>query len=197
MANNCFDLTLLLSRNLLVASLGKFRVNVRNAGQANFRKTMRVEEEIMEEQYNIRLLNIKDEILIKDLFVDVFINEPWNDDWSNEEQLNKYLEDIIDNKNSLSIGLFNNGELLGISLGSIIHWCSGTEYYIRELCIKSTHQHQGMGTLFLKLIEDYLHQKNISSIILSTDIGTPAYDFYTKNNFNELPKSRFFHKNIQ
>jgi aminoglycoside 6'-N-acetyltransferase I len=151
----------------------------------------------MEEQYNIKLLNINDKILIKDLFVDVFTNEPWNDDWSNEDQLDKYLEDIIGNKNSLSIGLFSKNELLGISLGSIIHWYSGTEYYIRELCIKRTQQHQGIGTIFIKLIEDYLHKNNISSIILSTDIGTPAYDFYTKNNFNELPKSRFFHKHIK
>jgi len=36
--NNCFDLTLLLSRNLLFATLGKFRANVRNAGQANVRR---------------------------------------------------------------------------------------------------------------------------------------------------------------
>lgn len=34
--NNCFDLTLLLSRNLLVASLGKFRANIRNAGQEEY-----------------------------------------------------------------------------------------------------------------------------------------------------------------
>jgi aminoglycoside 6'-N-acetyltransferase I len=151
----------------------------------------------MEEQYNIELLNTKDKIPIKDLFVDVFTNEPWNDDWSNEDQLDKYLEDIIGNKNSLSIGLFKNNELLGISLGSIIHWYSGTEYYIRELCIKRKQQHQGIGTIFIKLIEEYLNQNNISSIILSTDIGTPAYDFYAKNNFYELPKSRFFHKNIK
>jgi len=151
----------------------------------------------MEEKYNIRLLNIIDSTVIKDLFIDVFTNEPWNDDWSNEDQLNKYIEDIIDNRNSLSIGLFNNNELLGISLGSIIHWCSGTEYYIREFCINRTQQHKGIGTIFLKLIEEYLHQNNIASILLSTDSGTPAYDFYTKNKFNELPKSRFFHKNIQ
>jgi len=40
-SNNCFDLTLLLSRNLLVASLGKFRANCRNAGQANVSWTLR------------------------------------------------------------------------------------------------------------------------------------------------------------
>ena len=140
---------------------------------------------------------MNDVIKIKDLFVDIFTNEPWNDDWSNKEQLDKYLEDLINNKNSLSIGLFMNDEMLGISLGSIIHWCSGTEYYIREFCIQRTQQHKGTGTLFINLIEDYLYQNSISSILLSTDIGTPAYNFYIKNEFNELPKSRFFHKNVK
>jgi len=39
MPDGFIDLTLLLSRNLLVASLGNFRANVRNAGQANVRWT--------------------------------------------------------------------------------------------------------------------------------------------------------------
>ena len=82
----------------------------------------------MEDKYNIKPLDINDLTLIKDLFFDVFTNAPWNDDWSNKEHLNKYFIDIIDNKNSLSLGLFKDTELSGISLGSIIHWCSGTEY---------------------------------------------------------------------
>jgi len=78
-----------------------------------------------------------------------------------------------------------------------MHWCSGTEYYIREFCVKRTAQHRGLGSLFLKKTEDYLRQSQIHSIILSTDVGTPAYDFYIKNEFRELPKSRFFHKSLR
>ncbi len=151
----------------------------------------------MEQQYIIKLLDTNELLLIKDLFFDVFSNEPWNDDWSNKEQLYQYLIDTIDNKNSLSLGLFDKDDLLGISLGSIIHWCSGTEYYIREFCIKRTIQHQGTGTTFLKLIGEYLINNQINSIILSTEIDTPAYCFYIKNNFTELPKSRFFHKDLR
>jgi aminoglycoside 6'-N-acetyltransferase I len=151
----------------------------------------------MEENVFIKQLDKNDLILIKDLFVDVFTNEPWNDDWSDKEQLDKYLSDVIDNKNSLSLGLIKDSELIGISLGSIIHWCSGTEFYIREFCVKRSNQNQGIGTTFLRKIEEYLLQRQIPSIILSTDIDTPAYHFYIKNNFNELPKSRFFHKSLR
>jgi hypothetical protein len=50
-ANNCFDLTLLLSRNLLFASLGKFRANVRNAGQANVRLALSARRNNREIEY--------------------------------------------------------------------------------------------------------------------------------------------------
>ena len=150
----------------------------------------------MDRPCSIRELKISDIELIKNLFIDVFTHEPWNDDWSDQDQLRHYLEDIIDNKNSLSIGFFSGGELVGISLGSIIHWFSGTEYYIREYCIRRTHQHQGAGTLFLHLIEDYLRSNAIASILLSTDVGTPAHDFYVKNDFREVSRARFFHKDI-
>lgn len=150
----------------------------------------------MKDKYEIKLLNENDLNLIKSLFIDVFTNEPWNDDWSNENQLNHYLLDIIGNRNSLSIGLISNNELLGISLGSIIHWYTGTEYYIREFCIQRSYQHQGIGSIFLNHIEKHLSGIQIKSIILSTDSDTPAYSFYIKNDFSELTKSRFFHKSV-
>lgn len=63
---------------------------------------------------------------IKKLFKSVFMNDPWNDDWSDSEQLNNYILDLTGNRNSLSIGLYDGDELVGVSLGSIMHWCSGT-----------------------------------------------------------------------
>lgn len=72
---------------------------------------------------------------IKDFFREIFMNEPWNDDWSDDEQLTNYILDLSGNRNSLPLGLFENNELIGFSLGNIIHWCAGTEYYIYEFCI--------------------------------------------------------------
>ena len=60
---------------------------------------------------------------IKLLFKDVFMNPPWNDDWSNDAQLNEYLLDLTGNRNSYSLGLYDGDKLIGISLGSIMHWC--------------------------------------------------------------------------
>ncbi|HNY22813.1 MAG TPA: GNAT family N-acetyltransferase, partial [Treponemataceae bacterium] len=145
----------------------------------------------------IKRLSMADVSAIKELFVGVFANEPWNDDWSDEAQLMRYLEDIAGNNNSLSLGLYAEGALCGIALGSIIHWYTGTEYYIREFCVRRDSQGSGLGSLFMGKIEDFLKSDGIFSIILSTDVDTPAHGFYLKNGFGELPKARFFHKGLK
>ena len=50
---------------------------------------------------------------IKTLFAEIFMSEPWNDDWSDEKQLHNYITDLIGNRNSLSIGLYDGDELIG------------------------------------------------------------------------------------
>jgi len=123
---------------------------------------------------------------IKLLFKDVFMNPPWNDDWSNDAQLNEYLLDLTGNRNSYPLGLYDGNKLIGISLGSIMHWCTGTEYYIYEFCISRERQGQGLGTQFLHMIEDYMRDMGLDHIFLQTENSVPAYRFYTKNGFSEL-----------
>ncbi|MDO4864356.1 MAG: GNAT family N-acetyltransferase [Ruminococcus sp.] len=123
---------------------------------------------------------------IKCLFRDVFTNEPWCDDWSDDIQLTQYLLDLTGNRNSLALGLFDGDRLVGISLGSIIHWCTGTEYYIYEFCISRERQHEGLGTALLRGAEDYVRNMGVDHIFLQTGKNVPAYDFYKKNGFTEL-----------
>lgn len=123
---------------------------------------------------------------IKQLFFGIFTTEPWNDDWSNSNQLHQYILDLVGNNNSLSLGLFEDDTLIGLSLGYIMHWCSGTEYYIFELCVKKELQGAGIGTEFMNEIERIARSKDITHIFLQTERNVPAYHFYEKNNFAEL-----------
>lgn len=49
------------------------------------------------------------------------MNKLWNDDWSNQVQLHKYIMDLIGNRNSLTLGLIEDDKLIGLSMGSILH----------------------------------------------------------------------------
>ena len=98
----------------------------------------------------IRRLSAENIEEIKKLFRDIFTKEPWNDDWSDDAQLHAYITDLTGNQNSLTLGLYVDGTLTGLSMGSVMHWYMGTEYYIYELCIKTEEQGKGLGTEFLK-----------------------------------------------
>lgn len=134
---------------------------------------------------------------MKLFFKDVFTKEPWNDDWSDEEQLHMYITELTGNKNSLALGLFEENELVGLAMGMVWHWYTGTQYNIQELCIKTEAQGKGFGTYFLKQIEKYLLENNIRCIFLQTEHNVPAYQFYKKNGFTELVGHVSFVKEIE
>ncbi len=134
----------------------------------------------------IKVLNLQNIEEIKGFFKSVFSAPPWNDDWSNEQQLHNYINDLIGNVSSLTFGLYDDNELIGISLGNIRHWFTGTEYFIDEFCISTRLQGKGFGTYFLKRIEECIVQKGIRQMFLQTQRNLPAYKFYEKNGFVEL-----------
>src|SRR5690625_5228045 len=145
----------------------------------------------------IQRLHPEDYESLKKLFLDVFSKEPWNDKWEDEQQLDLYLSDLIDNKNSLPLILYgDDGQLIGGSLGYIFHWWEGKEYFIKEFFISADKQNQGLGSFFLRILNDYLKDEDVQNIWLATEKDVPAYQFYLKNNFSELKNSVFFTKQV-
>lgn len=134
----------------------------------------------------IKELTIEEIDIIKSFFKDIFTREPWNDDWSDDEQLHQYITDIIGNRNSLAFGLFEGEQLLGLALGNIKHWYTGTEFFVEEFCVKTEMQGQGLGTEFLRLLEVELRVRDIKTIFLMTGKEMPAFEFYRKNGFEEI-----------
>ena len=63
---------------------------------------------------DIRELSIAHIDAIKKLMLDIFSKEPWNDVWT-DEQLQLYVSELSDNKNSLSFGLFVNDNMIGMA----------------------------------------------------------------------------------
>ena len=132
-----------------------------------------------------------------ELYKAAFTGEPWNDDWSDTAQLNKYMKEISCSFNSLNYGLIIDGKLSAMSVGKIHHWWSGTEYAVEEFCVSPEIQNQGLGTRFMKMIEDDVRDRGLSGIFLQTDSDKPSYKFYLKNGFRELERHVSFFKGIK
>ena len=134
----------------------------------------------------LRELDSSDFDDIKTLFRGVFTQPPWNDDWSDEAQLDAYLKDLMGARTPLTLGRIEDGELIGLSLGSIKHWYEGTEYVIDELCIRTDLQGKGYGTAALQEIIRYFREHGANNIRLSTkETNTGALSLYHKAGFRE------------
>ena len=144
----------------------------------------------------IKEMSSKDLAEMKTLFRSVFSSPPWNEDWSDEQQLDEYLKDLIEVRGSLLFGLYEAEQLIGISIGKIKHWYGGTEYYIEELCIRNDYQGKGYGKAFFTLIEGKIKERGLHVIYLMTDRNQPAYEFYQKIGFRELPELTSFFKEL-
>ena len=131
---------------------------------------------------------------VKEKFLQVFTDAPWFDDWSDQDQLDLYLNDLMGQSYSVAFGLYEGDDLIGASLGYIKHWYSGTEYIIDELFIVKEKQGKGIGTYFLGKIGDAIKEMGVYTVFLLTERGVPAYDFYIKNGFNEIPETTAFWK---
>lgn len=146
--------------------------------------------------YELKRIGLNEKAEIKKLFKDVFTSEPWNDDWSDENQLDMYICDLIGQSFSLTYGLYDKDELIGLSMGYIKHWFRGTEYYIDELCIRTDRQKAGAGSFFISQIEKAIKEIGIKKIFLQTDTFAPAYEFYKKRGFIEEEGHVSFSKEV-
>ncbi len=130
------------------------------------------------------------------LYRSAFKGAPWNDDWSDDKQLELYVKEISGAYNALNYGLLIDGELVAMSVGMIRHWWEGTNYNIEELCVSPELQGKGIGSRFMKMIEDDIIKRGLCGIFLQTDSDKPSYRFYKKNGFGELDKHVSFYKKL-
>ncbi len=123
-----------------------------------------------------------------ELYKSTFMREPWNDDWSDEEQLMEYVKEKSGGLRAVNYGLLIDGKLAAVSMGQITHWWEGTNYVLDELCVSPDLQGKGIGTRFMSMIESDLRSRNVKGIFLQTDTDKPSYRFYQKNGFKDLSK---------
>ncbi len=121
-----------------------------------------------------------------DLLIDVFTNPPWNDTYSSRQQVMEFLRNHMNNNYFAGYVLKEKNHVIAMSVGMKKPWLNGMEYYIDQFCVKPDLQGKGIGSYFLKRIEEDIKKKNMNAIILNTERGCPAKDFYLKNDFKLL-----------
>ena len=136
----------------------------------------------------IKVLEFKMEMLDEcgDLFMDVFSKEPWYD---SRDAVIDFFRNHYKNNYFLSYVAIMNEKIVGASIGFIKPWIAGMEYYIDEFFVEYNGQRSGIGTEFMRIIEEDLKKRNINGIIISTERDFPSHKFYLKNEFSVIEDS--------
>lgn len=121
-----------------------------------------------------------------DLFIDTFSREPWNDEYKSRQQVKDYFINYMKNNYYVGYTGLMDKKVIALSIGMKKPWISGMEYYIDEFCISYDYQGKGIGSSFLKNIEELLKDENVEGMILNTEREFPSCKFYKKNGFKIL-----------
>ncbi|KPH76254.1 MULTISPECIES: GNAT family N-acetyltransferase [Bacillaceae] len=128
-------------------------------------------------------------------FMDVFNQEPWNDEWTKETAKN-YLEDFTHTPGFKGIVAFDGEEMIGFIFGNLKHWWSGDEFFINEMCVVADKQNSGIGSKMMNNLIKELKLDGVSMISLLTDRGIPAEGFYKKHGFSEIERLVFLSRSM-
>lgn len=129
-----------------------------------------------------------------DLFMDTFSREPWNDVYESRQQVVGFFENHMANNYFLGYALFLGEEMVALSVGLKKPYIKGMEYYIDEFCVGAKCQGKGIGSAFLRLIEQDMDAQGVRAVMLLTEKGFPAEKFYLKNGFKAYEELVFMAK---
>ena len=117
----------------------------------------------------IEITNIakKDLLDCSKLYIEVFREPPWNEEWSLEDALER-LSDMFNIPKPVAIKATHNGKLCGFLLGRIMKWTGETSCDVEEICISNSMQRKGVGSLLMGKLEESLKSMEVSGVLLIT-----------------------------
>lgn len=135
------------------------------------------------EKLKIRKFNHDDLDKCAELYLKVFTADPWYDGWLSSDQVRYYLTELIDNPVYEGFVAFEDFTIVAVCFGHTRSFWTGKEFFIDEFYVENDKQGNGIGTKFLNLINDRLVKEDYRRLILLTNKGIPAEQFYVKNGF--------------
>jgi aminoglycoside 6'-N-acetyltransferase I len=118
-----------------------------------------------------------------DLYIETFSKEPWYDEYESRDQVVLFFNNHFNNNYFIGYVALLNNQIVALSIGMKKPWIEGFEYYIDEFCTSSELQGKGIGSWFIKAIEEDITKQGLNAMIINTEKGYPSHRFYEKNGF--------------
>lgn len=143
----------------------------------------------------IREMKPDDIPVCAEILCSVYNNDLWRNRWE-PSGAREYLTDICRMPKFLGYVIEENGEILGAVFAREKVWWSGSEVYVEELFVKPERQGKGFGSGLMGRIEQYVREKGLAGITLSTNRYAPASAFYHQLGFADCEHVLFLCKEI-
>lgn len=128
-----------------------------------------------------RKLTIEDINDIAEIYVNYY-NTIENRCWTKENAC-KRIAQLITINDSMCLGMYKEGLLIGFILGYYKQFDDLLGYFLDEIIIDAQHQNKGYGTLLIKALEDIAKPSGASLIELTSVNDEAHIHFYKKSGF--------------
>lgn len=119
------------------------------------------------------------------LYVNAYQTEPWNETYEVTE-VERYISSYLNSDTKVCFALQDGDVIKGVALGIIVPSISDSYLRLEDICIDSTEQRKGYGSVFMELLSIEAAKLGCDSLILGTQKDFPSHHFYLKNGFQEV-----------
>lgn len=119
-----------------------------------------------------------------ELFVSIFKDPPWNEDWDINDAFER-LSSFLSFPKTIALKAEFEGRICGFLIGEIQRWENSDVYYLKEMCVTSSMQRQGIGKAMMAQLVEILKEKQIIQIYLITQRESVPSMFYSSLEFKE------------
>ena len=143
----------------------------------------------------IRNMKKEDIAACGDILRSVYNNELWQCRWSQERAI-AYLTDFFEMKKFVGYVIEEEDQIFAVLFAHEKVWWNNSEVFVEEMFVKPQLQRKGYGSQLLQRVEEYVKEKGLAGITLSTNRYAPAPKFYKKNGFAESEQVMFMWKEV-
>ena len=120
------------------------------------------------------------------IYCDAFNAPPLNYDWLTESKAMRYIGDLTRTPGFMGYTYWMDGEMIGFCFGILDNYFEGSMFEVEELAVSGKFHRQGIGTIVMQLLEKKLAGYAVAAISLQTSRNLPAFNFYLKNDYEEV-----------
>lgn len=108
-------------------------------------------------------------------------------DFLTMQKAERYLRDLTRTPGFMGYTYWVESEMLAFCFGKLDAYFEGTMFEVDELAVVPSFHRSGVGSEVMRLLETKLAGYGVQAVSLSTSRNLPAFNFYLKNGYEEIP----------